>query len=209
MRGSPRDETRALHVIGAGGHAKVVIATARAAGFQTIEVADDNAQLWGSTILGARVTGPVAAILERTDAIAVLAIGENATRARLGKAAHCQFVAIVHPSAVVESTVEIGIGTVVFAGTVIQPDTRLGAHVIVNTGASIDHDNTIGDAAHLAPGSRLAGNVTVGEGALIGIGAVVIPGRSIGAWSRVGAGAAVIRDVAPGATVVGVPARTE
>ena len=35
----------------------------------------------------------------------------------------------------------------------------------------------------------------------------VIPGRVVGEWTIVGAGAVVIDDVAPNATVVGVPAR--
>ena len=35
----------------------------------------------------------------------------------------------------------------------------------------------------------------------------VLPGLTIGAGAIVGAGAVVIADVAPGATVVGVPAR--
>jgi acetyltransferase-like isoleucine patch superfamily enzyme len=59
----------------------------------------------------------------------------------------------------------------------------------------------------VAPGVRLGGDVEVGEGALIGIGAVVLPGKKIGAWAVVGAGAVVTKDVAPNATVVGVPAR--
>jgi len=71
----------------------------------------------------------------------------------------------------------------------------------------VDHDCRIGDFVHLAPGVRLAGEVTVGEGALIGIGASVLPGVCIGAWDVVGAGAVVTEDVAPGVTVVGVPAR--
>jgi acetyltransferase-like isoleucine patch superfamily enzyme len=47
----------------------------------------------------------------------------------------------------------------------------------------------------------------VGEGAFVGIGSCVVPGVTIGAWAIVGAGAVVIRDVPPGATVVGNPAR--
>ena len=48
---------------------------------------------------------------------------------------------------------------------------------------------------------------TVEDGASIGSGAVVLGGVRVGAGALVGAGAVVTRDVAPGATVAGVPAR--
>jgi UDP-2-acetamido-3-amino-2,3-dideoxy-glucuronate N-acetyltransferase len=47
----------------------------------------------------------------------------------------------------------------------------------------------------------------VEHGATIGSGATVLGGLRIGAGAMVGAGAVVTRDVAPGATVVGNPAR--
>lgn len=47
----------------------------------------------------------------------------------------------------------------------------------------------------------------VGRGASIGSGATILCGVTIGAGALVGAGAVVTRDVAPGATVAGVPAR--
>jgi acetyltransferase-like isoleucine patch superfamily enzyme len=49
--------------------------------------------------------------------------------------------------------------------------------------------------------------ITVHLGASIGSGAVILGGVSIGARAMVGAGAVVTRDVPPGATVAGVPAR--
>lgn len=196
-----------LWVLGAGGHAKVVVATARAAGFAAIEVADDDASVHGRDLLGARITATVADVIARPEATAVLAIGDNAARHRIAQTARCQFATVIHPSAIIDASVGVGPGTVVFAGTVIQPDTRLGAHVIVNTGASIDHDCELGDAVHVAPGARLAGTVRLGTGVFVGIGAVIIPGRSIGAWTRIGAGAAVIHDLPEGITAAGVPAR--
>lgn len=47
----------------------------------------------------------------------------------------------------------------------------------------------------------------VERGASIGSGAIVLAGVRIGAGALVGAGAVVTRDVAPGETVAGVPAR--
>ena len=47
----------------------------------------------------------------------------------------------------------------------------------------------------------------VGAGASLGSGAVVLGGVTIGERALVGAGAVVTRDVAPGETVAGSPAR--
>jgi sugar O-acyltransferase (sialic acid O-acetyltransferase NeuD family) len=192
-------------VIGAGGHGKVVVATALAAGFEVRAVIDSDSKTWGRDLLGVRVTGPDA-LSDGT--AAVLAIGNNVTRRQLAHRHACRWTTVIHPNALVHPTARVGEGTVIFAGVIVQPDTIIGAHCILNTGASLDHDNTLGDFVHVAPGAHTAGNVTLEEGAFLGIGVSVIPGRRVGAWSTVGAGAAVVHDIPPNVTAVGVPART-
>ena len=49
--------------------------------------------------------------------------------------------------------------------------------------------------------------VSIGEEVWIGGGAIILPGVTVGDGAIVGAGAVVTRDVAPGARVVGSPAR--
>lgn len=196
-----------LTVVGAGGHAKVVVATARAAGFDVVAVADDDVSRHGSAVLGVEVAGRTGPVLEDPAALAVLAIGDNAARARLAATAACRFATVVHPSAAVDESVALGAGTVVFAAAVIQPDTALGAHCIVNTAASIDHDCLLGAAVHVAPGTHLGGDVTLSDGVFLGIGAVVAPGLTVGSGTVVGAGAAVLVDLPADITAVGLPAR--
>lgn len=194
------------YVLGAGGHAKVVVATLLEAGWRVKGLLDDDPQKRNTTVLGVPVLGPIRNAGRR--GWAVLAIGDNLKRKQLtGSLRGWRWLTAVHPQAWVPDSVELGPGTVVFAGAVVQPEARLGAHVIVNTGATVDHDCCLGDYVHLAPGVTLAGAVHVEEGALIGVGAAVVPGVRIGAWSVVGAGAAVVRDVPAGSTVAGVPAR--
>lgn len=196
-----------LIVVGSGGHAKVVIATARAAGHAVSRVVDDDPDRRGTELLGVAVTWPTTPVLADPEATVVLAIGNNRIRERLAGEARCRFATIVHPRAVVDPSTTIGAGTVVFAGAVIQPDAAIGAHAIVNTSASIDHDCVLGDFVHIAPGTHLAGNVTLDTGVFLGIGSVAVPGVRIGAWTTVGAGACVIRDLPSGITAIGTPAR--
>jgi len=196
-----------LVIVGAGGHAKVVLSTARAAGYTDIRLVDDDRALHGSRVLGLPVEGGVADTLSDQTASVVLAIGRNATRLERARGAACRFVSLVHPFTFIDSTVRVGPGTVVFAGAVVQPDTELGAHVIINTGASVDHDCRVGNGSHIAPGSRLAGTVVLEEGVFVGAGAALIPSIRVGAYATIGAGACVVHDVAARATVVGVPAR--
>lgn len=193
-------------VIGAGGHAKVVVATLQSLNWPILGCYDNDRAAWGRQVLGVPVRGGPAEL--PADTPAVIAIGDNAVRRRLARACvGCRWVTVVHPAAYVHPSVELGPGAVVFAGAVLQPDVRIGAHVIINTGASVDHDCVLGDFVHLAPGVRLSGSVRVGQGSFFGVGSVAIPGVRIGEWATVGAGSVVVGDLPDGVKAMGVPAR--
>jgi len=193
--------------VGAGGHAKVVIATVRAAGGDVVAVYDDDRGRWGQQILGVPIEGPISreAI---GNAPAIIAIGNNRERQSIAERLRARWVSVCHPDTTVHASVSLGPGTVVFAGTVVQPDTTIGAHSIVNTAASVDHDCIVGDYVHIGPGVSLCGGVTLDEGVLLGVGAKVAPNVEIGPWSTAGAGAVCVVDVPGSSTVVGVPARS-
>jgi sugar O-acyltransferase (sialic acid O-acetyltransferase NeuD family) len=196
----------ALWLLGAGGHAKVAAAAARAAGMHIAGVFDDAPTAHGKTVLGAPVISPIPFVPPR--GAAHVAVGSNAARKEIVAARiQWRWVSIRHPSAFVDSSAFIGSGSLICAGAAVQVDASIGAHAIINTGAIVEHDCRIGDYCHIAPGAALAGGVTLGDGAFVGIGSCVAPGVTIGAWAKVGAGTVVIRDVPAGTTVVGNPAR--
>jgi sugar O-acyltransferase (sialic acid O-acetyltransferase NeuD family) len=200
-------EKRNLLVIGAGGHSKVVIATAVAAGWDPVGIFDDDDSLVGSEILGVRVLGRTTAADDTAADGAIIAVGANDARRRLAVRLDLPWVAVVHPKACVHPSSRVGDGTLVAAGVVIQPDVRIGSHAIINTGSTVDHDCSIGSFVHIAPGTHLAGDVSVGEGTLVGVGSSFIPGMSVGEWAVVGAGSVVVEDLPPHSVAAGVPAR--
>jgi UDP-perosamine 4-acetyltransferase len=139
-----------------------------------------------------------------------VAIGANRDRQRVSKSiteSGCTLTRAISRFAMLSTSATCGEGVQLLAGSVVNAATRIGAGTIVNTNASIDHDCDVGEFVHVAPGVTIGGGVTIGDLAFVGIGATVLPGISIGAGAMVGAGAVVIADVAPGTTVVGVPAR--
>lgn len=115
--------------------------------------------------------------------------------------------ALIDPSAVVASSVEIGRGSYVNSAVVIGACTRVGSQVVINRSASIGHHGVLADYVSIGPGALLAGEVNIGRGALVGAGSVVLPKIRIGAGAIVAAGAVVARDVAERTLVAGNPAR--
>ena len=205
---------KSLVLIGAGGHARVVLDVVRqAAEYTVVGLVDQNPALHGTTLDGVPILGgdDQVGVLRRqgvTDAL--VAIGDNETRCRLASAmvAHGFLLATaVHPKATIAPHVSIGAGTVVMAGAVVNPGASIGPNAIVNTGATVDHDCTIEECVHIAPGVHLGGGVRVGKLTLIGIGACVVKYKTIGCNVVVGAGAVVIDDIPDRVLAVGVPAR--
>jgi len=160
--------------------------------------------------IGAEHLGPVST-LAQLDAVYYVAVGDPETRRRIvrrcGDLGATPGPEFVHPSAVVGSDVELGVGTIVCPMTVITTHVRIGAHVHLNLTTTVGHDVVIGDFVTVNPGATISGDVTLEEGVMVGTGASVNQGLTVGAGSVVGAGAAVVKDVPAGVTAVGVPAK--
>lgn len=174
---------------------------------------DDSARGRSDRLLGLpviRQREELASIRGQGPCEIIIAIGNCAVRLHLAAVAKemgFSLASALHPRAIVASTVEIGVGTVIAAGAVVNPGSVLGENVIVNTCASVDHDCVLEDGVHICPGAHLAGNVTVRRGTWIGIGATVIEGIEIGKGSMIAAGGAVVSDIEHGVLAKGVPAK--
>ena len=188
---------------GGGGHAKVVLDLLLGEGIVVPALVD--AKFTGD-MFGVPRMKEYDPTFER-DAFVIVAIGDNAIRKRVAESTKHTFTNAIHRSAIISSSVTLGLGNMILHGAIVQAQSTIGNHVIINTGAQVDHDCVVEDFAHIAPRVVLCGNVTVGEGTLIGAGATVIPGKKIGKWATIGAGAVVVKDIPDFAVAVGHPAR--
>lgn len=196
---------QSIVIIGAGGHGRVVADAARACGYTRVLFLDDAedcaVELSGRTDDYKKFIGACDFFV----AIGNAAIRERITRALISDGA--DIATIMHPSAVIGSSVSIGKGSFVAPGAVVNTGANVGEGVILNTCCSVDHDCTVEDFCHVSVGAHLAGTVCVGRSTMIGAGATVINNLSLCAGCTVGAGAVVVNDLNEPGTYIGVPAR--
>lgn len=207
------DINRPLILIGAGGHARVLLSTLLLQERQILGFVDSHRI--GADLLGVPQLGGDDAVLtyDSSEVLLVNGVGSPASISKRLKAYEYfrtegySFVSVIHPGSIVAPEAKLADGVQIMAGAIIQTGCVIEEDAIINTGARIDHDCMIQAHAHVAPGAVLSGNVHVGYRAHVGAGAVVIQNLRLGDDSIVGAGAVVLADVPASLTVVGVPAR--
>jgi sugar O-acyltransferase (sialic acid O-acetyltransferase NeuD family) len=210
--------TNNLVIVGAGGHASVIVDAILSRGEKTVVglVAPSDEPVNSQFPPGIDVIGSdhdLRGIFERgvqEAAIGIGSIGDSDPRTRIFElltAIGFVMPNVVHASAIVSGTAKFSSGVQVLAGSVVNAGARINDNVIINTAAIVEHDCEIGMYAHIAPGSILGGGVVIGDRTHVGIGAIVREGVTIGADVMIGAGAMVLNDVPDQMRVAGVPAR--
>lgn len=181
---------------------------------------DDNPELTGQSVIGYPVlgTGAVLAAPPFNEAMIAIGVGNDrnltvrrSIRGRLAAldpaCGDHRFPTIVHPTASVSPRAQIGPGSVLLTGCTVGSEAIVGRHVLVMETARVGHHDIVRDFSTVGALTSLGGLVEIGEEAYLGMSCTVRPRLTIGAAARVGMGAAVIRNVEPGVTVAGVPAR--
>jgi sugar O-acyltransferase (sialic acid O-acetyltransferase NeuD family) len=204
----------ALLIIGAGGFARETAQAVMDAGdVKLLGHLDDNIALHGTEVDGVPVLGGCDLVHGLPEARVVICVGnpgDYAARARLVRRLDLpadRYATVIHPTAAVSATSEVGPGSVLLAHCVLTAAVRVGAHVAVMPHVVLTHDDVVEDFATIASGARLGGGVRLERGAYVGSGALVRQGAAVGAWSLIGMGSTVLGDVPPGEVWAGNPAR--
>ena len=203
---------------GSAGHAKVLAEIIRMKGGRIVALFDNNPETL-SCLPGVPLYHGTVGLqdwLKKQESLegmsAAIAIGGAKGKERQQLAKVLRYIGlslpcVIHPSAIVSDSANLGEGCQILAQAVVAADVSIGRLCIVNNCANIDHESQLGSGVHIAPGAVLCGCVSIDDNTMIGAGAVVLPRVSIGKDVLVGAGSIVTRDVPDGVVVVGNPAK--
>lgn len=183
--------TERLHIIGSGGHAKVIVELAESLGHEIKGIYDTDQSKIGNSFMGYIIKDQNEL---KDNALRVIAIGNNQIRKKLNSKNH-RYATLIHPKALISPSSSIKEGSVVFKGAIIQASTCIGRHVIINTGAKVDHDCQIQDYVHIAPGCTLCGDVVIEELNFLGVSSTVAPQVFIAKENMIAAGSTVNKDI--------------
>lgn len=204
---------RCIAIYGAGGMGREVMALARAQygdrDTSVIFVDDELANSRDILSFNQFLSRP------EEDKAVTIAIANSTVREQLANRCeqeNVRFLEVRASNMVVLDDVEIGEGAILCAFTHITSTTRIGKHFHANYYSYVAHDCVIGDFVTFAPGAKCNGNVHIEDHAYVGSGAVLRQGTPneplrIGRGALIGMGAVVTKDVPPGVTVIGNPAR--
>lgn len=201
-----------IAIVGAGGFGREVFELLDRARFLPVGFIDRTAP--GDPTLPAPVLGNddlISELMPRAIASCLcVALGNPRHRRRVSDLARAHGIkqpAIIHSLSLILASTAVGDGVVIFPGVIVTSNCRIGRGALLNSGATLGHDVDVGEYANIGPGVHLAGHVKIGAGAVIGIGASVRENIRIGDGAVIGAGSVVVKDVEPGVTAYGVPAR--
>lgn len=149
-----------LLILGAGSHGQEVMELARSLNvFRRIGFLDDRK----SGVVG--TCSRLKRYQEEWPA-AVAAVGDWTVRRRwLEELAGAGFVlpVLIHPSATVSPSAEIGYGTVVCARAVIGPGAKVGRGCIISSGAAIDRNAEVPEGTHIQCGQAVTAGTRIDE----------------------------------------------
>lgn len=191
---------RSLFIYGASGHGLVAFDIAKVCGYDDIVFIDDGENEYTS----------FNEIKDENNIPIFIAIGDNRVRNKLYKKVKengFEIITLVHPSAIVSTSAQIGIGTVIMPNVVVNAKAKIGKGTILNSGAVIEHEAILGDFVHISPNSAIAGGVNIGTLTHIGIGVSIIQGIKIGKNTLIGAGAVVVKNINDNKKAYGSPCR--
>lgn len=170
-------------LIGAGGHAKVVLESALSEGFEIAGFVDPNVEDFAR--LQKLYDDNLQAGIISFGAVEPEGLQKRHELFEKYQSAGVEFPVVCDIDAKVSETAEIDDGSYVAPGVIINAEAKIGKNCIINTGAIIEHDVKVGNGCHIAPGAIVLGGAEIGDFCMIGAGAVILPNAKLPANTMV------------------------
>ena len=145
----------------------------------------------------------------QSEDVFICAIADCVARERLTKRMEqkgANFINLIHQTALIAPTAEIGRGCIVTPFCIVQPNVKMKNHVIMNINAGFGHDARIGDCCSFMAHSGLMGYASTGKRVYMADGAKALPHAIIEDDAYVGVNSVVFKRVKQGQKVFGNPA---
>lgn len=117
------------------------------------------------------------------------------------------FVNLIHPTVIIHSNTKIGTGLIMMAYSLISNECEVGNFVTFMPHSTIGHDCKVSDFCHIGTYAFMGGYSVLEADVTLHTRAVVLPGVKVGLGSIVGVNSSVLKNVKPGITVFGNPAK--
>ncbi|GAA3606949.1 acetyltransferase [Flavivirga amylovorans] len=203
-------------IIGASGHAKVIIDIIEKRNeYQIIGLIDSykepSQKIMGYPILGKESLIPE--LMEKQNVIGgIMAIGDNWSRKKVrdvikNLAPKFKFLPAIHPNAILCNNLKIEPGVVIMAGVIVNAASTIKEFCILNTNSSLGHDSVMHHFSSLAPSSAIGGHVSIGAFSAVSMGTTIIQNITIGIHTIIGAGSLVLKDIGNNIIAYGVPVK--
>jgi sugar O-acyltransferase (sialic acid O-acetyltransferase NeuD family) len=196
-------------IIGAGGHAKVVIDAHLSHTHNDKIIVVDEKPSTNDKLLNEYPVKLFKGYKIAEDFFHI-AIGSNLDRSRLANnfdLTSKKYITITHKSSIISNNSTIFNGCFIAANAIISSNVLINKGSIINHASIIDHDCQIGEFSHISPNVTLGGGVTIGTQCLIGSNAVILPGINIGNNVVIGSGSVVLEDISDNSVFCGNPAK--
>lgn len=187
-------------IIGAGGFAREVQA---AMGLDCILFVDDEYLTNQLGVCGLSTFNP-------QEYEVVVAIGDPKLRQQVVESLpdDTKYFTFVDPSAQLhDSTIEIGEGSIICAGTILTTNIKIGKHSQLNLHTTVGHDTVLGEYCTTAPGTKISGNCVVGDRVYFGTNSSVREKVFIVNDVILGLNAGVVDNIVEVGTYVGTPVK--
>jgi UDP-3-O-[3-hydroxymyristoyl] glucosamine N-acyltransferase len=110
------------------------------------------------------------------------------------------FANFIHYSAILSTTIRMGVGNIIYPFCVIGPNVMIGDFNLVTSYSFISHDSTLGNNNFLST-AGIAGRVQIGNMNFFGIRSTILPNITIGDINIIQAGMTVDKDIQSDSTI--------